>query len=118
MTEIASCAPRHLRAARCADRVPELFPPLRLLGSYALMKSALASYDSRHPIGQDGERLWSRPVVARAGSDDHAGEAARPAPLEAGVRVPSPGPGGECILSIHVHHRRWSARPEPIRAGV
>ena len=26
------------------------------------MKSALASYDSRHPIGQDGERLWSRPV--------------------------------------------------------
>ena len=82
------------------------------------MKSALASYDSRHPIGQDGERLWSRPVVARAGSDDHAGEAARPAPLEAGVRVPSPGPGGECILSIHVHHRRWSARPEPIRAGV
>ena len=32
---------RRLRAALCADRVPELFPPLRLLGSYALMKSAL-----------------------------------------------------------------------------
>ena len=32
---------RRLRAALCADRVPELFPPLWLLGSYALMKFAL-----------------------------------------------------------------------------
>ena len=32
-----------------------------------------------------GERLWPRPAVARAGSDDHVGEAARPAPLEEGV---------------------------------
>ena len=34
---------RRLRAALCADRVRELFPPLRLFGSYALMKSALVA---------------------------------------------------------------------------
>ena len=44
-------------------------------------------------------------------SDDHVGEEARPAPLEEGVRVPSSGPGGECVLPLQVHHRRWSARP-------
>ena len=38
-----------------------------------------------HPTGQDGERLWARPAVARAGSNDHVGEAARPAPVEEGV---------------------------------
>ena len=30
-----------------------------------------AGCDRRHPTGQDGERLWPRPAVARAGSDDH-----------------------------------------------
>ena len=33
-------------------------------------------------------------MVARAGSNDHVGEAARPAPVAEGVRVPSSGPGG------------------------
>ena len=50
-----------------------------------------AGCDGRHPTGQDGERLWPRPRSARAGSDDHVGAAARPAPVEAGVRVPSSG---------------------------
>ena len=27
------------------------------------------------------------------------------------------GPGGERVLLIQVHHRRWSSRPEPSRAG-
>ena len=57
------------------------------------------------------------PAVARAGSDDHVGEAARQAPVEAGVRAPSSGPGGECVLPIQIHHRRWPSRPEPSRAG-
>ena len=39
------------------------------------------------------------------------------APLEEGVRVPSSGPGGECVLPIQIHHRRWPSRPEPSRAG-
>ena len=56
-------------------------------------------------------------TVACAGSDGHVGEAARPAPLEAGVRVPSSGPGGEHVLPRHVHHRRWSSRPESSWAG-
>ena len=56
--------------------------------------AAGAGCDGRHPTGQDGERLWPRPAVARAGSDDHVGEDARPAPAEEGVRVPSSGPGG------------------------
>ena len=43
-----------------------------------------AGCDSRHPTGQDGECLWPRPAVARAGSDDHVGEAARTA--AAGIR--------------------------------
>ena len=73
--------------------------------------------DSRHPTGQDGEHIWPRPAVARAGSDGHVGEAARPAPLEAGVRVPSPGPGGEHVLPLQVHHRRWPSRPESSWAG-
>ena len=41
---------------------------------------------------------------------------ARPAPLEAGVRVPSSGPGGEHVLPRHVHHRRWFSRLELSRA--
>ena len=57
------------------------------------------------------------PPVARAGSDDHVGEDARPAPLEENVRVPSSGPGGECVLPIQVHHRRWPSRQESSRAG-
>ena len=69
------------------------------------------------PPGQDGERLWPRPAVARAGSDDRVGEAARPAPLEEGVRVPSSGPGGEYVLPIQIHHRRWPSRPESSWAG-
>ena len=67
--------------------------------------------------GQDCERLWPWPAVARAGSDGHVGEAARPAPLEEGVRVPSPGPGGEHVLPLQVHHRRWPSRPESSWAG-
>ena len=72
--------------------------------------------DGRHPTGQDGERLWPRPAVARAGSDDHFGEAARPVPVEEGVRVPSSGPGGEHVLPLQVPHRRWPSRPESSRA--
>ena len=73
--------------------------------------------DSRRPTGQDGERLWPRPAVARAGPDDHVGKAARTAPLEEGVRVPSSEPGGEYVLPLQVHYRRWPSRPEPSRAG-
>ena len=35
-----------------------------------------------------------------------------------GVRVPSSGPGGECVLPIQVHHRRWPSRPELSRRQV
>ena len=76
-----------------------------------------AGCDGRRPTGQDGERIWPRPAIARAGSDDHVGEAARPAPVEEGIRVPSSGPGGEHVLPLQVHHRNWSSRPEPSRAG-
>ena len=76
-----------------------------------------AGCDGRRPTGQDGEHIWPRPAVARAGSDDHVGEAARPAPLEEGVRVPSSGSGGEHVLPLQVHHRRWPSRPESSRAG-
>ena len=34
-----------------------------------------------------------------------------------GVRVPSSGPGGEHVLPLQVHHRRWPSRPESSRAG-
>ena len=34
-----------------------------------------------------------------------------------GVRVPSSGPGGECVLPLQVHHRRWPSRPESSWAG-
>ena len=76
-----------------------------------------AGCDGRRPTGQDGERLCPRPAVARAGSDDHVGKAARTAPLEEGVRVPSSGPGGEYVLPLQVHHRRWPSRPESSWAG-
>ena len=33
-----------------------------------------AGCDSHHPTGQDGEHIWPRPAVARAGSDGHVGE--------------------------------------------
>ena len=76
-----------------------------------------AGCDNHNPTGQDGEHIWPRPTVTRAGSDDPVGEEARTAPLEEDVRVPSSGPGGEHVLPIQVHHRRWSSRPEPSRAG-
>ena len=76
-----------------------------------------AGCDGRRPTGQDGERLCPRPTVARAGSDDRVGEAARTAPLEEGVRVLSSGPCGEYVLPIQVHHRRWPSRPESSWAG-
>ena len=69
------------------------------------------------PPARTANVIWARPAVARAGSDDHVGEDARTAPLEEGVRVPSSGPGGECVLPIQIHHRRWPSRPEPSRAG-
>ena len=50
-------------------------------------------------------------------SDGHVGEAARPAPLEEGVRVPSSGPGGEHVLPLQVPHRRWPSCPESSWAG-
>ena len=43
------------------------------------------------------ERLWPRPAVARAGSDDHVSEDTRTATVEEGVRVPSSGPRGEHV---------------------
>ena len=52
------------------------------------------------------------PRSPAAGSNDHVGEAARPAPVAEGVRVPSSGPGGEHVLPLQVHHRRWPSRPE------
>ena len=76
-----------------------------------------AGCDGRRPTGQDGEHIWPRPAVGRAGSDDHVGEADRPAPLEEGVRVPSSEPSGEHVLPLQVHHRRWPSRPESSRAG-
>ena len=69
------------------------------------------------PPAKDGEHIWPWRAVARAGSNDHVGEDDRPAPLEAGVRVPSSGPGGERVLPLQVHHRRWPSRPEPSWAG-
>ncbi len=42
----------------------------------------------------------------------HGGADARTAPLEKDVRVPSSEPGGEHVLPLHVHHRRWPSRPE------
>ena len=57
------------------------------------------------------------PRSARAGSDDHVGEDARTAPVEEGVRIPSSEPGGEHVLPLQVHHRRWPARPESSWAG-
>ena len=36
---------------------------------------------------------------------NHVGEDARPAPVEAGVRVPSAEPGGDHVLPLQIHHR-------------
>ena len=69
------------------------------------------------PPARTATGLWPRPAVARAGSNDPVGQDARPVPLEAGVRVPSSGPGGEHVLPRHVHHRRWPSRPESSQAG-
>ena len=42
---------------------------------------------------------------------------ARPAPLEAGGRLPSPGAGGACVLSVPIDDRGPAARPVPRRAS-
>ena len=56
-------------------------------------------------------------AVARARSHDHGREDARPAPLEAGGRLPAPGAGGECVLSVQIDSRGSAARPVPRRAS-
>ena len=39
------------------------------------------------------------------------------APVAEGVRVPSSEPGGEHVLPLQVHHRRWPSRSEFSWAG-
>ena len=56
-------------------------------------------------------------AVARARSHDHGREDARPAPLEEGGRLPSPGSGGECVLSVQIDYRGSASRPVPRRAS-
>ena len=56
-------------------------------------------------------------AVARARSHDHGRADARPAPLEEGGRLPSPGAGGECVLSVHIDSRGSASRPVPRRAS-
>ena len=56
-------------------------------------------------------------TILREADTKPVGEDARTAPVEESVRVLSSGPGGECVLPIQIHHRRWPSRPEPSRAG-
>ena len=58
-----------------------------------------------------------RPRAARARSHDHGRADARPAPLEAGGRLPAPGAGGEGVLSAHIDSRGSAARQVPRRAS-
>ena len=58
-----------------------------------------------------------RPAVARARSHDHGRADARPAPLEEGGRLPAPGAGGECVLSVQIDYRGSASRPVPRRAS-
>ena len=77
-----------------------------------------AGCNGRRPTGQDGEHICPRPTVARAGSDDHVGEARSDgASWKKASGYPSSGPGGEYVLPIQVHHRRWPSRPESSWAG-
>ena len=76
-----------------------------------------AGRDGRGATGQDGERVSPRPAVGRSGPDDQVSEAARTAPLEEGLGVPSAGAGGERVLPIQVDHRGWPSSQEPSRAG-
>ena len=95
--------------------------PLLSIGSprsRALLRaSPLTPPLTRSPSTRPHGRGVPRPAVARAGSNDPVGKDARPVPLEAGVRVPSSGPGGEHVLPRHVHHRRGPSRPESSQAG-
>ena len=69
------------------------------------------------PTGQAGDRLWPRLAVARTGSNDPVGQDARPVPLEAGIRVPSSGPGGEHVLPRHVIIGEGLRARSPARQG-
>ena len=66
---------------------------------------------------QDREGVSASAAVARARSHDHGREDARPAPLEEGGRLPAPGAGGECVLSVHIDYRGSASRPVPRRAS-
>ena len=66
---------------------------------------------------QDREGVSASAAVARARSHDHGREDARPAPLEAGGRLPAPGAGGECVLSVQIDSRGSASRPVPRRAS-
>ena len=58
-----------------------------------------------------------RPRARARDRHDHGREDARPAPLEAGGRLPAPGAGGECVLSVHIDSRGSASRPVPRRAS-
>ena len=62
-------------------------------------------------------RVSRRRPRARARSHDHGRADARPAPLEAGGRLPAPGAGGECVLSVQIDYRGSASRPVPRRAS-
>ena len=72
---------------------------------------------SRTNAVQDREGVSASAAVARARSHDHGREDARPAPLEEGGRLPSPGAGGECVLSVQIDSRGSASRPVPRRAS-
>ena len=69
------------------------------------------------PPSKDREGVSASAAVARARSHDHGREDARPAPLEEGGRLPSPGAGGECVLSVQIDSRGSASRPVPRRAS-
>ena len=58
-----------------------------------------------------------RPRSRARESHDHGREDARPAPLEEGGRLPAPGAGGECVLSVQIDYRGSASRPVPRRAS-
>ena len=58
-----------------------------------------------------------RPRSRARDRTNHGRADARPAPLEEGGRLPAPGAGGACVLSVQIDSRGSASRPVPRRAS-
>ena len=77
---------------------------------WVLRRSDGPGRDRRGHTRQDGPCVSTETAVERSRSNDHEDKEDRPSSVAERERLSSASPGGECLLSVQIDHRGWSAR--------